>query len=261
VASVWIALGAKMMVTAAIVVAVCRVVERAGLLVGAMLATLPVSAGPAYVFLALEHGGPFIAAGTPASLSSIGGTAAFVTVYGALMRQRSRSLAVPAALAAWIAMVSLLRATAPGLLPAAAVDVALFGGCMRLVAGWRHAPMRAGAHASPWDIPIRAGATMLLIAAVIVAGRILGPGAAGLLALAPVVMTSLGILLPPRIGGPGAAAVMANTLPGLFGNGIALLALGLTAGHIGATLALLLALAICLAWNGTVLAIARTRAQ
>ena len=32
------------------------VVERAGPLVGAMVATLPITAGPAYAFLAAEHG-------------------------------------------------------------------------------------------------------------------------------------------------------------------------------------------------------------
>jgi hypothetical protein len=51
----------KMGVTAAFVVIASMVAERAGPLVGAMVSTLPISAGPAYVFLALEHDNAFVA--------------------------------------------------------------------------------------------------------------------------------------------------------------------------------------------------------
>jgi len=255
----WIALGAKMMTAAAIVVTTCLAVERAGPLVGAMVATLPVSAGPAYLFLALEHGGEFIAASAPASLNAIGATTLFATVYAGLARTHGRLISTGAALAAWLALATLLRQAVPGLWPAAAVDAVLFAVCLRFTAPWRRAPMRGSARSSHWDIPVRAGAVMLLVAAVLVVGRLLGPAAAGELALAPVVLTSLGLLLHPRIGGPAAAAVMVNTLRGLAGNVVALVALGLTAGPLGATISLLLALAICLGWNAGVLLLARLR--
>ena len=100
---------------------------------------------------------------------------------------------------------------------------------------------------------------MALVALVLVIGRLLGPRAAGLAALAPVVMTSLGILLYPRLGGAGAAAVLANTLPGMLGNSVAVAVLHLTAVPLGSTPALLLALAICVAWNGAITAWQRWR--
>ena len=56
----WILLLAKMTTTAIIVVAASKVVERAGPFLGAMVATLPISAGPSYIFLAAEHGGDFV---------------------------------------------------------------------------------------------------------------------------------------------------------------------------------------------------------
>jgi hypothetical protein len=257
--TVWLALGARMVTTAAIVVAACLVVERAGPLVGAMVATLPVSAGPAYVFLAAEHGAAFIADSAPASLASIGATAGFVTAYGALARTRGRLASTFGALSVWLVMATALRAVVPGLGAAALADAVILTICLRVAAAWRRAPVGGRVRSSPWDIPVRAGAAMLLVAAVIMAGRLLGPGAAGELALAPVVMTSLAVLLHPRIGGPAAAAVMANTLPGIVGNAVALLALGLTARPFGATLSLLLALAICLGCNAGVLALARLR--
>jgi len=255
--TVWIALGAKMVTTAMIVVAACLVAERVGPLLGAMVATLPISAGPAYVFLAVEHGADFIAAGAPASVASLTATSCFAVTYGALARRRGWLVSTCSALAVWIVMVTTLRAIAPGLGAAVLASVVVFPICLCVVAPWRHAPVVGRVISSRWDIPVRAGAVMLLVAAVIVAGRLLGPEAAGELALAPVVMTSLAVLLYPRLGGPAAAAVMVNTLPGLIGLVLAVAVLGLTARPLGAAASLLLALAISLVWNGGVLALAR----
>ena len=58
-----------MAVAAAFVVTASFIAERAGALVAAMVMTLPVGAGPAYVLLALDHGAAFIADGTVASLA------------------------------------------------------------------------------------------------------------------------------------------------------------------------------------------------
>ena len=51
----------KMAVTAVFVVAATVTAERAGPLVGGLVATLPFGAGPVYVFLALDHDAHFIA--------------------------------------------------------------------------------------------------------------------------------------------------------------------------------------------------------
>src|SRR5262245_59205825 len=51
----WFVLATKMAVTALFVTAATIIAERLGATVGALVATLPVSAGPVYVFLALDH--------------------------------------------------------------------------------------------------------------------------------------------------------------------------------------------------------------
>ena len=58
----------RMAVTAAFVVSAAAITERAGPVIGALVATLPISAGPSYVFLALDHDAAFIAEGALASL-------------------------------------------------------------------------------------------------------------------------------------------------------------------------------------------------
>jgi len=57
----WLPLAAKLTVTAGIVVTASMVAERAGALTGALIATLPVTIWPAYVFLSLNHDGTYIA--------------------------------------------------------------------------------------------------------------------------------------------------------------------------------------------------------
>ena len=65
----WLALATKMAITALFVSVATIIAERLGAAVGALVATLPVSAGPVYVFLALDHDAAFISASAVASLS------------------------------------------------------------------------------------------------------------------------------------------------------------------------------------------------
>lgn len=255
----WLEIGAKMVSAALIVVLASVAVERAGPLLGGLMASLPVSAGPAYVFLATEHGAAFIATSVPASLASLGATAVFALVFAALARRHGRTLSTLCAICAWAAVVTPLRAIAPGIGSIAAIDAGIFAVCLLATWRWRHAKPTGRPGSSLQSMALRAGAVMVLVGSVILAGRLLGPAAAGELALAPVVMTSLGLLLHPRIGGPATAAVMVNMLLGLSGYVPALTVLGLTARPFGAAASLLLALLLCLGWNAGLLLLNRCR--
>ena len=59
----------KMTVTAGFVLAATVIAERVGPLLGGLVATLPIGAGPVYVFLALDHDAHFIAQSAIASLA------------------------------------------------------------------------------------------------------------------------------------------------------------------------------------------------
>ena len=63
-----LSLALHMAVTAAFVVGASMIAERAGPAIGALIATLPISAGPSYVFLALDHDDAFIAQSALASV-------------------------------------------------------------------------------------------------------------------------------------------------------------------------------------------------
>ena len=101
----------------------------------------------------------------------------------------------------------------------------------------------------------RAATVMAIVAGVITAGRLVGPAAAGIVALLPVVLTSLVLVMHPRVGGRTTAAVLANSIPGMVGFTCGLATLHLTLVPFGAAAALLLGLAVCVAWNVGLLAL------
>ena len=102
-----------------------------------------------------------------------------------------------------------------------------------------------------YDIPLRASMVAALVATVVTLSGWVGPSITGILALFPVVFTSLMLILHPRIGGPATAAVIANSAWGLMGFGLAIAVLHLAALRFGSAAGLSLALAVCVGWNLT----------
>jgi len=78
-----------------------------------------------------------------------------------------------------------------------------------------------------------------------------GPRISGLIALYPIVFTSMMIILHPRIGGPPTAAVLANSAWGLLGFGMAIAVLHGGAANFGSVIGLSMGLTTCIVWNLT----------
>lgn len=258
-AAFWAALLAKMLTSAVIVVLASLAVERTGPLVGAMIATLPVSAGPAYIFLALDHDAGFLRDSAVASLPAVSATALFIATYAAFARRHGVVLSLGGGLAVWIAAAVALTRIGGGLVGAGITAILIILGCIGACRRWRTRDAVPARPKRASDVLVRAGIVMALVVAVVLAGRLAGPGAAGILALAPVVMVSLAVILHPRIGGPATATVLVLSLPGLLGFVAALFALSLAVERTGSAPALTLALLITLAWNGGILLASRLR--
>src|SRR5438105_3738003 len=88
-----------------------------------------------------------------------------------------------------------------------------------------------------------------LVATVVTLSGWVGPVISGILALFPVVFTSMMLILHPRIGGPPTAAVIANSGWGLMGFGLAIAVLHVGVLHFGPATGLSLALLTGLGWN------------
>ena len=246
----WLALSVKMLASACVVVFASIVVERSGPFIGAMVATLPISAGPAYAFLAIEHGPAFIERSTVASLAMNGIMAAFLSTYSVLAQKRSLLISLAAALALWLVAAALVSQTGWTLLTAAALNLAIYPLCMVFVRqSIRTAPPAQDLSRQWWEVPARALGVMSLVGIVILSGRLFGPAVAGVAAVAPVVMTSLAVVLHRKAGGAVAASVLANSLPGMVGTGLALVAVNLVVISHGPAAALLAGLMVCVGWN------------
>jgi hypothetical protein len=247
----WLTLAVKLAASAGIVVTASFLVERSGPFLGAMIATLPISAGPAYVFLALEHGPGFIAQSSHSSLSVNAATILFLTLYAKLAPHHNAVVSLGTCYVLWIACTIAITRMSPPLPGVLALNVAAFTlGFIVLARAKREGAPAVKPMPRWWDVPARVAAVVTIVITVLVVGQVLGPRAAGIAALMPVVLTSLALILHPRIGGKATSVVFAHSLPGMVGFAFSLLVLHLSVVPLGSPAALTLALATCLAWNG-----------
>src|SRR2546423_1847502 len=86
----WVSFLLKILVTAAVVIAAARAAEWAGPFFGALIACLPVSAGPSYVLLSLQASDGFIAETALASAAMTAGAAIYLATYVLLARLGGR---------------------------------------------------------------------------------------------------------------------------------------------------------------------------
>lgn len=246
----------RMAIAAAFVVSASVITERSGPVIGALVATLPVSAGPSYVFLAIDHDAAFIAQGALSSLPVNAATIFMGLTYVVLAQRRSMAVSCCCAFAVWIAIASVIRMFDWTLIAGLAANFIAFGIYIPLLAGYRHVKMPLVARRW-YDIPMRAVLVATLVAIVVSTSSWVGPRISGIIALYPVVFSSMMVILHPRIGGPPTAAVLANSAWGLLGFGMAIAVLHVAVVWFGAAIGLCLALATCVTWNLTLWGIGR----
>jgi hypothetical protein len=252
----WFSLVLKMAVTAGFVIAAAMVAERVGPAIGALVATLPIAAGPAYVFVALDHNSAFISASAIGSIAAHSATAVFALVFVVLAQRFGMVLSVGGAVLSWFVAAFTLRQVPWTFATVALANLATFGVCIALTDRYRHVKMPLITR-KWYDVLVRAVMVACLVAAVVgLSGRV-GPIVTGLLAVFPIVMTSLMLIFQPRVGGPAAAALIANTMWGLVGFSACLFTVHLATVPLGTWLGLILSLVVSVVWNIALYALRR----
>src|SRR5438552_13892728 len=99
----------RMAITAAFVVSASVITERSGPAIGALVATLPISAGPSYLFLARDHDAAFIAEGALASLPVNAATVFLGLTYVVLAQRQNAVVSAGGAVVVWITLTTLVR--------------------------------------------------------------------------------------------------------------------------------------------------------
>src|SRR5436190_4419915 len=115
-----LSLALRMAVSAAFVVIASMITERSGPAVGALVATLPVSAGPSYIFLAIDHDDAFIAQSAVASLPMNAATILMCLVFVHLAQSRSLVVSLAGGISMWFIFA----------VPARWFEWTLFGGIL-----------------------------------------------------------------------------------------------------------------------------------
>ena len=238
----------RMGITASFVVSASMIAERTGPVIGALVATLPISAGPTYVFLALDHGAGFVAQGALTSLPMNAATIFMSLAYAILAQRQSMIVSAAAAIAVWLGLATLIRVMPWSLGTGIAANVVTFAICLPALARYRHAKMPLITRRW-YDVPLRASLVATLVATVTTLSGWVGPTISGVLAMFPTVFTSMMLILHPRIGGPATAAVLANGAYGMIGFTSAVAVLHVATLHLGSAAGLSLARATCVVWN------------
>jgi hypothetical protein len=242
-------LALRMAVSAGFVVSASFIAERAGPVIGALVATLPISAGPAYVFLALDHDATFIAEGALASLPINAATIFLSLTYVLLAQRHGVLVSCLAAVVIWLTLAFIIHAVHWSLMAGLAANAVAFAVCVPILERFRHVEKMPLITRRWYDIPLRASLVATLVATVVTVSGWVGPIISGILALFPVVYTSMMLILHPRIGGKPTAAVIANGAWGLMGLAVAIAVLHVAALRFGSAIGLSLALATCIGWN------------
>ena len=177
----------KMAVTAGFVLAATVIAERVGPLIGGLVATLPISAGPVYVFLAVDHDAHFIAQSAVASLAINAANVIFALAYALLAQTRSRAISMTVAFLVWLVLTSTVLSIHWTFALVAILNIVVLSTCLWLVRPLRH--VRVTGIRTQWtDLALRAGLVAALVGVVVTFSFQLGPDGSGILAVFPVVL-------------------------------------------------------------------------
>ena len=259
-AVLWLPAVVRALATALLVVLASALAESVGPFWGAFVASMPMSAGPTYVFLAMQHEPDFVAASALTSCAANAAAGLFLIAYGLQPSNAPLWKSLGAALLAWFAACLVIRQISWTPVTALLANLVVFGaGSLLLSVVPRENAKPVTLLKRQWfELPLRAIVVALFVTLVVGTSSLLGPDTTGIAAVFPIILTSLIVILRRRIGGAAVTLFVANALRSMLGFGLMLLALHLAIRPWGFTVAFLVALAVSASWSGAMLAL-RTR--
>ena len=205
----------KALVTAAVIIIVATIAERAGPVLAAILMGLPMSIGPTLALLTITHGEAFVVESTRHALASVFGVMAFLVGYVRTARRTGLWGSLAAGFAAWLTAALII-----GQFPLtiwAALAIALSGFALTHLTLPRHPPPTPRYKRHPWRYLLaRRNFAGLVVAIVVTAGRLLGPALAGFFASLPVIFGSAAWMLATLGNNNLAAATLSHADRGMW---------------------------------------------
>ena len=259
IAAFWLSMLVRALTTALLVTLASAIAEALGPFWGALIASLPVSAGPAYVFLALDHAPDFVAASALSSFAANAATGLFLIVYGVLVTSRPQWQSLATAIVGWLAASTAIHWFIWNPSGALLLNLGVYGCGFVLLARIRRPagqPVAAVGRRLA-DLPIRAVAVAAFVTLVVTTSSLLGAAATGIVAVFPISLISLIVIVRPRIGAHETASLAASALRSMLGFGLMLLAFNLAIRPWGLPDAFVTALAVSSSWSLGLLVVRR----
>lgn len=243
----------KVVITALVVVAISVAIKRSGPTVGGVLMGLPITAGPGYVFLALQSSPHFVAQSAFFSFAIVSANLVYIAVYLLAAPRFGPFATVVICLAGWFAIAFIIRAVPTSLWLALGLNLATFVVSLPLIRAPRSSLPRQNRRADWRELLFRAVAAGALVAIVVSASEAVGSSVTGIAMLFPVTLVTIGWVMQSRYGVDEAVSVMTGALIALPGFAVSIMMLYLLAEPIGPPVALTISLLISLSWAATTL--------
>ncbi|MFT5508189.1 MAG: hypothetical protein ACI89J_001263 [Hyphomicrobiaceae bacterium] len=242
-------LAIKLASTALLVVVATGFAARFGAFIGAMIAAIPISAGPSYLFISMENDAEFVAQSALTSVAINPLTVVFLLIASVLVKRFGILISLIAGISGWLAGAMIITQ-----LPLTLPQACLLNAVVFIVAIYLSKPLLADIASKPaksgWlDIPLRVITVVTVVGSAVIVGRLLGPKAAGVVALTPVVWISMAAVIYGRQGRATCSAVLANGIVPMIGFGLGLAAVHMLIVSHGSTIALSVGLAIPVAFT------------
>lgn len=224
--------------------------RRFGPRIGGWLNALPLMAGPVLFFLALEQGDAFVSRAAEATLAGLAAVAAFSVIYAWTAVTRSWWVCVLVGWTAFALLTVALQAVTWTAASGLALALAAFAIAPFTLPSLPDAPIPAPAPV--WDLPLRMGASVLLVLAVTGLAAWLGPRLSGAITPFPIATTILLAFTHAQQGAPAAVGFLHAFLPAMWSFGFFCFVLAVGVVPLGRDVAFLLALAVHLLVHGAV---------
>jgi len=243
----------KVVVTALVVVAISAAIEHSGPVVGGVLMGLPITAGPGYVFLALQSTPHFVAQSALFSFAIVSANMIYVAIYLLAVRHFRPFATTTICLAGWFACALVVRAAPSSLWFGLGLNSALFIASLPLIRTPRSPLQRLRRMADRRELLLRAVGAGALVAIVVTASETVGSSITGIAMLFPVTLVTIGWIMQSRYGAQQAILVMTGALIALPGFGLSIMTLYLLAERTGVPAALVICLLMSLSWAAATL--------
>lgn len=204
----------RMAATAFVVIGVAMAVARFGPLIGGALAGLPIVLGPGFYFLIAQAGPQFVAEAAAYSVLSLCATQLFLLAYIALAQRARPSLALLAAVGAWLAGAALFRFLPPQPLIGMGLFIVLTIAVRRLGAAFVGRTTRPARRENLTLLLLRGLLAGVLVALVTAGAGRLGAAGSGLLLAFPIGYAVLSVTIHEQFGAAAAAATLYSAILG-----------------------------------------------